>query len=691
MRLLLVALGLVLTAVATADIIIGHTAPLGTSLGQLTKLGLEMAFKDVNAAGGMRGHNLTLVALDDKFRPDLIAANFRELVDQHRAIMLASEVGATRARTLGPLAEAQGIPYVGGVTSETLLRYPFKEHYVNVRASFSDEVVALVALMAQNLRVQRIAYLYANATYGILGLEVAKPALAHVGLELVAVAVLGDDEAVLEAMLQAPQPPQAVLVVAHARQIAGVLPLLKAHPRLDPECVFLMATTCPPYAVVRDIPDRQSWRHLYFAQLLPSEDHPTSALARRFRAARAAHNLTIEGRLAFEAYATGRLIASALRHVSGPEFTSRAFLDAVYGTRAFVLDEITLGLYNRVYEGCEALLCGCNSGLRSVFLHTMNHTTGAVLPVAGLPSFHYPALQCSSPIEGIKRPVLFAQLIPASSPVWAAIAREMSVGIAAAFEAANAKGGLNGRPLELIPFEYRGGEAQATAAVLDRYPLAGLLGNVVQRCRPDALRAIPDIAPFCFEATVHDAPAPFSPQVLHLQPTIPLEVMALAHYALQRQLQPVHCMAPATAEGDRFLALCTRTLHHFQVADVHRNRSGRPGPEDGGAWTAKTVKRPRQQPAQPQYANYWAPLTRKRHIPPHPAQPRHTNYWAPRTRKRHQQEHLPQRPTEETNRGLPKRDQKLFYFMCPHSKCSDFRGECHPECHPPSLFGANSL
>ena len=28
-------------------------------------------------------------------------------------------------------------------------------------------------------------------------------------------------------------------------------------------------------------------------------------------------------------------------------------------------------------------------------------------------------------------------------------------------------------------------------------------------------------------------------------------------------------------------------------------------------WTGKTVKRPRHQPAQPQYANYWAPLTRK--------------------------------------------------------------------------------
>ena len=72
-------------------------------------------------------------------------------------------------------------------------------------------------------------------------------------------------------------------------------------------------------------------------------------------------------------------------------------------------------------------------------------------------------------------------------------------------------------------------------------------------------------------------------------------------------------------------------------------------PVDRGAWTAKTIKRPRQQPAHPQCANYWAPLTRKRHILPHSAQPQHTNHWAPRPRKRHQQEHRPQRPTERSD------------------------------------------
>ena len=89
-------------------------------------------------------------------------------------------------------------------------------------------------------------------------------------------------------------------------------------------------------------------------------------------------------------------------------------------------------------------------------------------------------------------------------------------------------------------------------------------------------------------------------------------------------------------------------------------RSRAPGPHAhgntarqviNGLWTEargqqKQSNNPGNNQHNPQYANYWAPLTRKRHIPPHPAQPRHTNDGAPRTRKRHQQEHRLQRPTK---------------------------------------------
>ena len=88
---------------------------------------------------------------------------------------------------------------------------------------------------------------------------------------------------------------------------------------------------------------------------------------------------------------------------------------------------------------------------------------------------------------------------------------------------------------------------------------------------------------------------------------------------------------------------------------------GAPGPHRNtarqamdGLWTEvcgqqKQSNDPGNNQHNPQYANYWAPLTRKRHIPPHPAQPQHANHWAPRMRKRHQQEHRPQRPTESSD------------------------------------------
>ena len=112
-------------------------------------------------------------------------------------------------------------------------------------------------------------------------------------------------------------------------------------------------------------------------------------------------------------------------------------------------------------------------------------------------------------------------------------------------------------------------------------------------------------------------------------------------------LPRTHASNPETSDMEEVAGLVNRMV----LSRVLGGRGGGLclGCGDRGVWTAKTVKQPRQQPAHPQYANYWVPLTRKRHTMPHPAQPEHTNYWAPRTQKRHQQEHRPQRPTESSD------------------------------------------
>ena len=105
-------------------------------------------------------------------------------------------------------------------------------------------------------------------------------------------------------------------------------------------------------------------------------------------------------------------------------------------------------------------------------------------------------------------------------------------------------------------------------------------------------------------------------------------------------------------EGKRDIRWTARTARggtgHLGLQETQRGRA------TDGLWTEVCGQRkqsndPHNNQHNPQYANYWAPLMRKRHILPHPAQPRHTNDWARRTRKRHRQEHRPQRPTERSD------------------------------------------
>ena len=68
-----------------APLIIGQSAPIsGTNqaLGTGMKLGIELAFKEKNEAGGIRGRKLQLEFRDDAYQPELAEAAARKDVEQ---------------------------------------------------------------------------------------------------------------------------------------------------------------------------------------------------------------------------------------------------------------------------------------------------------------------------------------------------------------------------------------------------------------------------------------------------------------------------------------------------------------------------------------------------------------------------------------------------------------------------------
>ena len=80
---------------------------------------------------------------------------------------------------------------------------------------------------------------------------------------------------------------------------------------------------------------------------------------------------------------------------------------------------------------------------------------------------------------------------------------------------------------------------------------------------------------------------------------------AVGMEAEQRLQREIHGLQEKLGRMEEQGTWASRTRKHSEA--------GYGRPVDRGVCTAKTVKRPRQQPAQPQYANYRAPLTRKRH------------------------------------------------------------------------------
>jgi ABC-type branched-subunit amino acid transport system substrate-binding protein len=165
-----------------APLVIGQSAPVsGTNqeLGTGMKLGIELAFAEKNAAGGVRGRQLKLEFRDDAYQPDLAEAAARSLVDvqtlqtapkcpttttpavagqnpisttglargPNAVLAFLGNVGTPTMVRTAPVALETGTIFFGAFTgAATILRDdrpgPCKPFIFNVRASYGQEARA---------------------------------------------------------------------------------------------------------------------------------------------------------------------------------------------------------------------------------------------------------------------------------------------------------------------------------------------------------------------------------------------------------------------------------------------------------------------------------------------------------------------------------------------------------------------
>eukprot|EP00667_Euglena_gracilis_P003302 EG_transcript_3312 len=548
------------SVLAGAVIKIGTSGPLLLDYGLQLSEGLRFAFDEVNSGGGIMGQNLSLVALDDDFNATRTAENVVKLVEEEKVLALAGVVSSDIVPLATGYVLQRHIPFVGAYAGHAELHTPFHREFVNVRLSFTNEMVAQAIFLVQYQMVQRFACMYENDSFGIGGRDALVAALANVGIQLVASAPFSvtslDVAAAVEAVAGAAQKAQVVVFVGVQEVFVKLVPMLLNDPRTDPACMFTVISGIWGPSLTTTL-DKEYWDRVYFFFTVPLPGDPAYVLAQRFAAVYPGANP-----ISFEGYIVGRLVAQALMATHNPNPTSAMFLDAVYDTRMFVLDDLVVGLYSGNWTGCSVVLCDCNSGLRVGYVAKMVPALNGLGPSIG--SLQFPITACAIPVSTVVAPLLFGQLLPDWDAGWHAVAADIGLGLAQAFVEANAKGGsklLSGQRFLLLQRNYSLNGSNAFAALYDRFPLIGVIGSVMPSTAQIST-PFPVVGDLDMQPDAQDDP--FRQDRIALQPSTALELMALTQFAVTKGCA-IHLRAPTAGNGPAMLDVMVASVNTFQL------------------------------------------------------------------------------------------------------------------------------
>lgn len=151
-----------------STIVIGMSAPIHGAYGSLGQDMLEViraSFAEVNAAGGINGRKLELDSFDDDGETSRTIVNTKTLINDHQVFALIGYCGDESISVTLPLLSAAKIPLIGAVSGANGLRKPVNRNVFYLRASYSDEIAAMVAQISA-LQLSRIAVFYQNDALG---------------------------------------------------------------------------------------------------------------------------------------------------------------------------------------------------------------------------------------------------------------------------------------------------------------------------------------------------------------------------------------------------------------------------------------------------------------------------------------------------------------------------------------------
>lgn len=334
--------------VTDSEIVIGQSGQLSGPLSALThevRLGSSLYFDQVNAAGGVRGRKIRVVALDDAYDPKLAADNTRRLIDEDKVLALFQYAGTPPALAAVPIAEARGVPFIAPFTGSDALRQANSRYVFNIKAGYAAELDATVKQLA-SVGISRIAAVYLNNPFGTGGLAAVEKSVKAHNVALLAQAPLEvDGSKMADAVaVVARQSPQAIVVISAGKPSVD---FVDAYLNAGHRSTFYMLSAISNAQLVQALGERA--RGVVVSQVVPSPWNLSMPISREFQGLAKARGLTEFTFSQMEGFIAARFLVEALQR-AGAKPTRASLVQAMESMKSVSLGgypvELSAGQHN---------------------------------------------------------------------------------------------------------------------------------------------------------------------------------------------------------------------------------------------------------------------------------------------------------------------------------------------------------
>jgi branched-chain amino acid transport system substrate-binding protein len=159
---------------------------LAADLGDLSKKAADLAVEEINAAGGINGRPIDLIAEDSQSSNQGAVAATNKLINSHKVVAMVGPVKSTQMQAVSDIIKKARLPTMFGGTNPKLTRLDNKvvnPWIFRCRPADSIAGVAVARFIVEDLKITKVGILHDSDTFGTTGAGIVRDTLKKLGTE----------------------------------------------------------------------------------------------------------------------------------------------------------------------------------------------------------------------------------------------------------------------------------------------------------------------------------------------------------------------------------------------------------------------------------------------------------------------------------------------------------------------------